>query len=415
MKNQEHFLYIILCVAVIIFFTVSVAAGATTGTIDATNKYAWSNNAGWINFGCDSCSVQITSSAVTGYAWSDNYGWINLNPTNGGVQNDGVGNLSGYAWGQNAGWIDFGGVTINSSGQFAGTATGDIIGTVNFSCTVTGCPVTTDWRPVFSVGGYSNVSYPSSSGSSAVFSVKINNGATKTNNLVVTIFLDSSSEVAQVQISNSPNFSGVVSEAYKTSKSFVLSSGEGAKTVYVNFLDKQGFVLNTASASIILDTTPPLLTINQPKIFTVNESVYISGTSDPRADIIFSWDDKYGAVMANDNGKWDANLGVMSPGERIITAATKDDVGNISKTTTTVVVGSPQTPPEEQPPTKTPGVEGPVQSTIENVGGYIDSLIDFFLPSRFTPPEAVVIPKETPEVLKHKWNLLPINPPPPIK
>ena len=85
------------------------------------------------------------TTTVTGYAWSQNYGWINLAPDNGGITNN-AGALSGHAWGQNTGWIDFSGATINSLGQFTVTASGNIVGTINFSCTDTGCPVTTNWR-----------------------------------------------------------------------------------------------------------------------------------------------------------------------------------------------------------------------------------------------------------------------------
>ena len=60
---------------------------------------------------------------------------------------DGI--LSGYAWGQELGWIDFSGVTINSSGQFAGEATGDSVGIINFDLTkCTNCGVKTDWKPL---------------------------------------------------------------------------------------------------------------------------------------------------------------------------------------------------------------------------------------------------------------------------
>lgn len=133
---------------------------ADTGTIDSTNKYAWSNNVGWINFAPtgDSGSyvgATVTDTAITGYAWSQNFGWINLSPTNSactvsvdcGVKNTTSGVLSGNAWGENVGWINFSGVTISTStGVFSGTATGTIVGSVNFSCTATGCPVTTTWR-----------------------------------------------------------------------------------------------------------------------------------------------------------------------------------------------------------------------------------------------------------------------------
>jgi hypothetical protein len=142
MKKIVLPLFIFLCLVTPIF-----SASAITGTIDPVNKYCWGRNLGWINFGCTNCGVQVSDTTITGYAWSRDYGWINLNPTNGGVHNTIAGVLSGYAWGKNAGWINFDGVTINSSGQFRGTALGDVAGTVNFSCTEVGCPVTTDWRP----------------------------------------------------------------------------------------------------------------------------------------------------------------------------------------------------------------------------------------------------------------------------
>lgn len=121
-------------------------ASATNGVIPAAS-YAWGENFGWINFGCTDCNVSVTDSAVTGYAWSNQYGWINLSPTNGGVTNDGNGNLGGNAWSSGLGWISFSGVVINSSGQFTGIAgtQGSTAGRINFGCT--NCNVSTDWQP----------------------------------------------------------------------------------------------------------------------------------------------------------------------------------------------------------------------------------------------------------------------------
>lgn len=114
---------------------------AATGTVSATNKYAWGDKSGWINFG----GLTITDSAITGYAWNENYGWINFSAGT-GVANTTAGALSGYAWGQNTGWINFSGVSINCSGKFAGTATGNtVIGTITFDCS--NCNVTTSWLP----------------------------------------------------------------------------------------------------------------------------------------------------------------------------------------------------------------------------------------------------------------------------
>ena len=124
-------------------------ASETKGTIltpTANDGYAWSNQAGWVNFGATNSNIQITDSGITGYAWSNNYGWINMSPTNGGVSVAANGALSGYAWGQSLGWINFSGVSINSSGKFVGLASGTIIGTFTFDCG--NCSVATDYRPI---------------------------------------------------------------------------------------------------------------------------------------------------------------------------------------------------------------------------------------------------------------------------
>jgi uridine phosphorylase len=45
---------------------------------------------------------------LSGFAWSTNAGWINFNPTHGGVTVDPAsGSFDGYAWAENVGWIHF--------------------------------------------------------------------------------------------------------------------------------------------------------------------------------------------------------------------------------------------------------------------------------------------------------------------
>lgn len=142
-----------------------VLASTIDGTVDLTYKYAWTENAGWLNFGTAEGNVHITDSALTGYVWGENIGWISLNCSNDNtcsavdykVANDGNGNLSGYAFSENTGWINFkpiyGGVSINSSGEFLGYAWGENIGWIVFNCATTNScasvdyKVKTDWRP----------------------------------------------------------------------------------------------------------------------------------------------------------------------------------------------------------------------------------------------------------------------------
>lgn len=140
-----------LLLSLILLFTAGVVrASETNGTIVSGGNagYAWSNQAGWVNFGIATTTVAltVTDSAITGYAWNSNYGWINMSPTNGGITIAANGALSGYAWGSSLGWINFSGVSINSSGKFTGTASGTIIGTLTFDCT--NCDVRTDYRPL---------------------------------------------------------------------------------------------------------------------------------------------------------------------------------------------------------------------------------------------------------------------------
>ncbi len=71
-----------------LFLTVSLGllaqslspAFASEGNIDSTNKYAWGENAGWINFHPTHSQVTINTSTgeFDGYAWSENLGWIHF-------------------------------------------------------------------------------------------------------------------------------------------------------------------------------------------------------------------------------------------------------------------------------------------------------------------------------------------------
>lgn len=96
-------------------------AGAAT-SINATNKFAYGANIGWIDWRGDTNSGAVIGEYVcSGYIYSANVGWIHLGsnaPANGiqyqnnsatdyGVNQDGLGNLRGFAYGANIGWINF--------------------------------------------------------------------------------------------------------------------------------------------------------------------------------------------------------------------------------------------------------------------------------------------------------------------
>ncbi len=90
--------------------------------IDSAHGFAWSENAGWVNWSHGADDVLVHETYLSGLIWAENVGWINLGngpPADGlyfandtgldfGVNVDPVtGELFGLAWGENIGWINF--------------------------------------------------------------------------------------------------------------------------------------------------------------------------------------------------------------------------------------------------------------------------------------------------------------------
>lgn len=263
LNKRRGYLFIIFVMGVILY-SQPVLASETDGTVNSVNKYAWGEDVGWINFSPTNGNVHITDSGLTGYAWNDLYGWIHLNPTNNAIMNDGEGNLTGYAWSENLGWINFSGVTINSAGRFVGQAVGDNTGTINFDCT--NCNVSTDWRPASARtpvvenhgGGY--VSGSLTPPSSPAYKFVINNNSVLTDSQAVNIYVYGGSDVNYVWLSENANLI-LAERIFYNGESvmvvpIVLSSGEGVKTIYGKFCNKNGNCGNILSESIEFAETP---------------------------------------------------------------------------------------------------------------------------------------------------------------
>jgi hypothetical protein len=137
------------------------SAALAQPNISSTNKWAWSENCGWVNWfnAGDPPSAQrvrIHTSFLSGFAWAENIGYINFGdatPANGasyanatgidfGVnRNPATNELSGLAWGENVGWINFSGGALasppnparfdTSAGRLRGFAWGENIGWIN--------------------------------------------------------------------------------------------------------------------------------------------------------------------------------------------------------------------------------------------------------------------------------------------
>jgi hypothetical protein len=105
-------------------------------------------------------------------------------------------------------------------------------------------------------------------------SISINSGANYTKSIAVTLSLsaqDTGSGMgsgAQMRFSNN-NLNWTTPEAYLTLKSWNLTSGDTAKTVYVKFKDAAGNWCNAYSDTIKLDTVKPTITITTPQNGTV--------------------------------------------------------------------------------------------------------------------------------------------------
>jgi hypothetical protein len=118
----------------------------------ATNKHAWSENAGWINFKSAHAPAQLhydgSNSYLSGYAWAERLGWVklgggagpyvNTTAANWGVNMDAAWNLAGYGWSENAGWVNFapahGGVAMDPvSGGLTGYVWGERVGWIHFT------------------------------------------------------------------------------------------------------------------------------------------------------------------------------------------------------------------------------------------------------------------------------------------
>ena len=121
--------------------------------------------------------------------------------------------------------------------------------------------------------------------------IAINSNLTYTSSTSVSLTL-SCSDVAgcsQMQFSNdNANWSSL--ESYATTKNWLLTSGDGTKTVYTRFKDNAGNrSSSTYSSSIILDTFAPATTASTLG-GAYNTSQSITLTSDERATIYFTTD-----------------------------------------------------------------------------------------------------------------------------
>jgi hypothetical protein len=91
-------------------------------------------------------------------------------------------------------------------------------------------------------------------------SVRINNGAAFTIARDITLALSATDHygVQSMMVSEMEDFSDVTWQDYADNATFTLTQGDGQKTVYVKFQDKNGLESKAYNATIVLDTLPPI-------------------------------------------------------------------------------------------------------------------------------------------------------------
>lgn len=146
-----------------------------------------------------------------------------------------------------------------------------------------------------------------------VGSISINDGAQYASAIAVTLKLsaaDSGSAVTQMQFSNN-NSTWSTAETYATSKAWNVTSGDGAKTVYVKFKDSMGHWSGAFSDTITLDTTAPVIVITSPADGAT--------VSSPDLTVEYTVD---GTVMTRQF--------ILNAGQNTITISEQDGAGNHS-------------------------------------------------------------------------------------
>jgi hypothetical protein len=167
--------------------------------------------------------------------------------------------LSGGAQAGNVFWIVSGQTTIGTSAVFNGNILDQTAIVLNTGATLNGralaqTAVTLDSNAVSTPsGGAANSDSGSNSISTNVISNSINAGASITSSPFVTLAL-SATGATEMIISNDTGFAGASWETYVASKPWVLTSGDGLKTVYAKFRDAVGDMSSVVSSTVTVST-----------------------------------------------------------------------------------------------------------------------------------------------------------------
>src|SRR3989339_1569450 len=194
-------------------------------------------------------------------------------------------------------------------------------------------------------------------------SVSINNGAYRTNSLTVTLELSAVDNIGVTgyyfstsAIPPSSHTTGWTSATpainYKQDVSYTLSGDDGKNTVYVWYKDASGNISYAASDSIIVDTTPPTITIANPTsgstYKTTRKAINISGSASDSTSEINNvvWITSKGEDETESKTiSWNISNIDLLEGDNEITIKATDSLGNTGTATITITYAAGNNPP----------------------------------------------------------------------
>jgi hypothetical protein len=133
-------------------------------------------------------------------------------------------------------------------------------------------------------------------------SVLVNDGAAYTTNRIVTLALDASDSgtgVKQMYLSDGVTSSGWVS--YATSAAWTLPAGDGSKTITARFRDAAGNVSALATATVLVDTLPPTVTVSPLSTYQVQTTFQVTIVGTDATSGVSSYDLEF---RDGPNGSW---------------------------------------------------------------------------------------------------------------
>lgn len=175
---------------------------------------------------------------------------------------------------------------------------------------------------------------------------QINNGAVFTNSRTVELDTIYSDNLSPVEMSiSSDNLIWSLWEAAQSKRTVTLSAEDGVKTVYMKLRDLAGNEQAVGSATIHLDTMPPIidLRINDGESVTTSRQVmlhmFASDASLPLEYRLANEDDDWTSwgVISRPNSNWELTTG---DGVKTIKLEVRDPAGNVAAISKTITLNS---------------------------------------------------------------------------